>query len=40
MKYKSFMIGSLVTLIIIFISSIILIPFNKKELIYIKDVND
>ena len=39
MKIKYILLGSLITLITIFISSLIFIPFNKKELIAVKPLD-
>ena len=36
MKVKYMLLGSLLTIMLIFISSIVIIPFNKKELISVK----
>lgn len=38
MKIKYLLLGSLLTFIIIFISSLIMIPFNKREMIYVKTI--
>lgn len=39
MKYKYLLLGSLITIIIIFIVSIVIIPFNRSEMIYIKNID-
>ena len=39
MKYKYILLGSLITIITLCVISIILVPFNKKEYVYIKSID-
>ena len=40
MNYKYMIFGSMLTVILISILGIIMIPFNKQEVIYVKEVSE